>query len=149
MAASSAIISVLTEIQDCQCSINDYYIREAILICTEELNDVIFRARLFSTPEARSTQILMFLQEWVSTGPTININGENFAVLPSCTVAIRSFNETVCPPSVTKEPGGFNYLLVYIIVGVLGGTVVVVLLFIFTLCCCCICCRRRTKYKVR
>ena len=145
MAISSAIVSVLTNIQECQCPINEYYLRDAILMCSMEPNDVIFRARLFSTPEATITQLLMFLEDWVSIGPTISINGENLAVQSSCPVVIQSFNETGCPPSVAEEPESFNYSLVYIIVGVVGGVMVTVLLLIIALCCCCY--RRKISTK--
>lgn len=150
---------MLSNIQECQCPISEYYLRDAILMCPMELNDVIFRGRLFSTPEAMITQILMFLQDWVNTGPTISINGEDFAVDSSCPVAIQSLNETVCPPegtpsepSETEEPEGFNYSLVYIIVGVVGGVTVAILLFALVLCCCCYrrqASKKRQKYSVR
>ena len=52
--------------------------------------------RLLGTHNFNSTQIIGFIQDWVSTGPLIKINGNPLRVDSSCPTAISSVDDPVC-----------------------------------------------------
>ena len=57
---------------------------------------MIYRNVLLGTHNFNSTLIVSFLQDWVSTGPLIKINGNPLRVDSSCPTAIPSLDEPVC-----------------------------------------------------
>ena len=90
--------------QCCECSITSEYISKTILSCPEEQpEDVIFRARIYSTAKANNIDLIDCLELWVATGPTINIQNNGIPLDPACTVEIQSFDDAVCPPVVIEQ----------------------------------------------
>ena len=57
---------------------------------------MIYRNALIGTLNFNGTQIVDFIQDWVSTGPLIEVNGSSMRVDSSCPTAISSLNEPVC-----------------------------------------------------
>lgn len=122
---------------------------------TAEFDQVTFRARLFAPGGQTNTTILSFINNWVmattTAGPTVNIDGVDFAVDSSCTTSISGFTDDFCttsrPTVATGSSGGLAAgavagvsLAVIFTVLVAAGIVAIVVVFmlVFT---------RRSKNK--
>jgi hypothetical protein len=57
---------------------------------------MIYRNTLIGTHNFNGTQIVDFIQDWVSTGPLIEVDGNSIRVDSGCPTAISSLNEPVC-----------------------------------------------------
>ena len=57
---------------------------------------MIYRNALIGTLNFNGTQIVDFIQDWVSTGPLIEVDGSSMRVDSSCPTAISSLNQPVC-----------------------------------------------------
>jgi hypothetical protein len=57
---------------------------------------LIYRNTLIGTNNFNGTQIVDFIQDWVSTGPLIEVDGNFMRVDSSCPTAISSLDEPVC-----------------------------------------------------
>ena len=64
---------------------------------------MIYRNTLLGTLNFNGTQIVDFTQDWVSTGPLIEIDGNSVRVDSSCPTAISSLNEPVCGDKKEEE----------------------------------------------
>ena len=113
--------------RDCQCLIGAEYITAAQLSCDpQEITHVIYKARLSSTPDVSSADLISLLQEQVTSESTsVTLEHIQLSVDASCTVMINSLNDPICPlltttpevqntPTVDAEESSSN-LTVYII----------------------------------
>jgi hypothetical protein len=57
---------------------------------------MIYRNALIGTHNFNGTQIVDFIQDWVSTGPLVEVGGNSMRVDSSCAAAISSLDEPVC-----------------------------------------------------
>jgi hypothetical protein len=57
---------------------------------------MIYRNALIGTHNFNGTQIVDFIQDWVSTGPLVEVVGISMRVDSSCATAISSLDEPVC-----------------------------------------------------
>ena len=57
---------------------------------------MIYRNALLGTHNFNGTRIVDHIQDWVSTGPLIKIDGNSVRVDSSCPTAISSLDEPVC-----------------------------------------------------
>ena len=57
---------------------------------------MVYRNAVMGTLNFNGTQIIGFIQDWVSTGPLIKIDGNPVRVDSSCSTAISSLDEPVC-----------------------------------------------------
>jgi hypothetical protein len=64
---------------------------------------MIYQNALIGTLNFNGTQIIDFIQVWVSTGPLIEVDGDSMRVDSSCPTAISSLNEPVCGENLKKE----------------------------------------------
>ena len=56
-----------------------------------------YRNAILSTKEANRTQVIGFIQDWVSTGPLMKVAvGNSVRVDSSCYVAISALDESGC-----------------------------------------------------
>ena len=131
------------------------HINDTRLSCPEEREDVIFRARISTTPQD-SNALINCIKIWVEKGPTVNIMRIGIPLDPSCTVEIQSFDDDVCPQrdggggtdeQSESDSGGDSQLIVIVVVASVGGIGIVLAfilaIYIFTRM------RRRAKYRVR
>ena len=63
---------------------------------------MIYRNALIGTLNFNSTQIINFIQNWVSTGPLIEVDGNSIRVDSSCPTAISSLDEPVWGEEIPK-----------------------------------------------
>ena len=57
---------------------------------------MIYRNTLLGTHNFNGTQINDFIQDWISNGPLIEIDGNSVQVDSSCLTAISSVDESTC-----------------------------------------------------
>lgn len=95
--------------RDCQCMLSAAYITAAQLSCDPKATThVIYRARLSSTPDTSSTDLVRLLQEWVTSGrASVTLEFVQLTLEPSCIVRIESLSDPICPaPTTTSEVPG-------------------------------------------
>ena len=125
--------------RECHCQITAAYITSAKLSCDpQETTDVIFRARLSSTPKVSDTNMINFLHNWIMSGiASLTIQHVDLDVDSACDILIDSFSDPVCskaPPitfttsgpvvSIASASGESN------IIGALVGTILVAIVII-------------------
>ena len=69
---------------------------------------MIYRNAIIGTQNFNGTQIVDFIQDWVSTGPLIEVNGNSIRVDSSCPTAISSLDEPVCGEEEEKCSCDYN-----------------------------------------
>ncbi len=60
---------------------------------------VTYRAQVQGTSEVAALEFVQILQQWVSSGPSINIKAQILNVMSSCSVLIASLSEPECDSS--------------------------------------------------
>ena len=133
---TSAIITNLQ--QYCGCSVAETYISLAELSCPSEVEEVIFRARIYSAPDASNSVLISNLQQWIRSMASIVIQRNRLNLDPNCEVLIQSFSDSICPKNlptieVTSVDGRNQGISLGIIVGVVVGGVGVVIAIILAL----------------
>ena len=76
---------------------------------------------------ANSSQLITYLEQWISTNPTIVVQRSRLAVDSTCTVLIEDFNEPECG-KVDSESEGSN--VGPITGGVIGGVLLLLIVFV-------------------
>ena len=126
----TAIINSIEEI--CQCgfsvqSFNDIDTTAAFQCFDDSPTAVTFRGELGAALRANSSQLITYLEQWVSTTPTIVVQRSRLAVDSTCRVLIEDFNEPECV-KVDSESEGSN--VGPITGGVIGGVLLLLIVFI-------------------
>ena len=103
------IVNLLVEqiTNTCACGISNEYVTDLSLTC--EMRDdetAIFQARIISTVETRSTELLRILQDWARDEPIVIINYVQLRLVMECSVQLNEIGETECIPidSTTTPP---------------------------------------------
>ncbi len=100
---SQDIIAHLTSllILQCQCNINmNTVITNGGFQCFANSPELVtYRAQLQGTLEVAALEFVQILQQWVSSGPSINIKAQILNVKSSCPVLIASFSDPECDSS--------------------------------------------------
>ena len=89
--------------QLCQCGLNTEYITESGFQCfPNSEQQVTFRARLHGTARVTSSQLITYLEAFVSrTESTIAVQGFHLDVDSSCSIAINTFGDPQCATTTT------------------------------------------------
>ena len=140
-STSQQIASRLSRVCD-QCMIDSTYITAAAFSCDpQETTHVIYRARLSSTRDVSSTDMITLLQEWVSSGNAlVTLDHIQLNLDPTCSVMIVSLSDPICPVPVTTPDTGTatigvgesdsNNLLTPVIFAILVVLVALVVVFL-------------------
>ena len=80
----------------CECHFPKDNLLKALFICASSPNVTTYRNTLIGTHNFNATQLIGFIQDWVSSGPQINIKGYAVWLDSSCPVAISSLKEPEC-----------------------------------------------------
>ena len=81
----------------CKCHYPITNFNKDVFICEDSPpNFLIYRSSLLGTHNFNGTQIVDFIQDWVSTGPLIEVGGNSIRVDSSCPTAISSLDDPVC-----------------------------------------------------
>ena len=80
----------------CKCHFPTTNLLEESFSCEDSPNLMTYRNTLLGTPNFNGTQIVGFIQNWVSTRPRIKIERSHVRVDSRCPVAISSLDEPEC-----------------------------------------------------
>ena len=70
--------------QFCHCQLTGNYIGDGRLLCDQEACHIaVFQGRLISTNDRNSTELVEDLEKWVSSNPTVTVQGEQLQVVSS------------------------------------------------------------------
>ena len=73
----------------CTCTLSAKYIADTDLICVENsMDQVVFQGRLISTDDMNSTDIILHLEHWAQTEPTVTAKGVQLTVSNLCSVQV-------------------------------------------------------------
>ena len=106
MAISYEVAAALKE-DYCTCAVSENYITDALLLCSDEPTDVIFRAKLYSTADASNDLLISYLTQWVQSGTgQIIVLHIPLDLDPACEVEIESIQDPLCAgtPAPTDSP---------------------------------------------
>ena len=98
-----AISDALSE--RCSCSFSQSYIADEQFLCSNgsSTDIVVFRGRLINTQDTDSMELLLHLQEWLLTDPTVALGGVSLQAAENCQVYHGSItNSTPCEYSPIK-----------------------------------------------
>ena len=160
MAISYEVAAALKE-DYCTCAVSENYITDALLLCSDEPTDVIFRAKLYSTPDASNDLLISYLTEWVQSGTgQIIVLHIPLDLDPACEVEIDSFQDPLCtgsggtpaptesPDLPSVEPSEESTDLTAVIIAVVVTVAGVGVLIIVVICALHICSRVRRRKKL-
>lgn len=80
----------------CECLFPKDNLLEATFSCGHSPNLTTYRNTLLGTHNFNATQLIGFIQDWMTSEPRININGYAVKIDKSCSAAIASMNEPEC-----------------------------------------------------
>jgi len=81
----------------CACTLSAKYIADTDLICVENsMDQVVFQGRLISTNDMNSTNIILHLEHWAQTEPTVVAKGVQLAVSNLCSVYLEELGQSGC-----------------------------------------------------
>ena len=80
---------------------------------------VTFRGEIGPALRANASQVISYMEQWVTTNPTIVIQNTRLRVDSSCNVKINSFNDPECGNMTSTVNDGSNTAV--IVGGILGG----------------------------
>ena len=117
--------------QLCQCGLSAERITESAFQCFENSDQqVTFRARLHGTAQVTSSQLLTYLETFVSqTDSTIAVQGLRLDVDRSCPVVINSFGDPQCTSTTTADNTAaiIGGVVAVIVVMILAVTVIIII----------------------
>jgi hypothetical protein len=117
----------------CQCdfsreSFRDIDITAGFQCFDDSPTAVTFRAEISDSLKADSSQLIAYIEQWVSSEPTIVVQSSRLSIDSSCTVEITSFSEPECNDVTASSSEDSNSTTVGPIVGsILGGFLVMLL----------------------
>ena len=83
----------------CGCGISSKYVTDLSLTCETRDDEIaIFQARIISTVETRSTELLEILQDWARDEPVVVVNYVQLRLVMECSVQLNEIGETECIP---------------------------------------------------
>lgn len=95
------IVNLLVEqiTNTCACAISSEYVTDLSLTCETRGDEIaIFQARIISTVETRSTELLEILQDWAREEPLVIVNYVQLRLVMECSVELNEIGETECIP---------------------------------------------------
>ena len=110
IATSAKLTDITNEVvqninQHCQCGLSAECITESAFQCFENSEQqVTFRARLHGTAQVTSSQLVAYLEIFVSQrDSTIAVQGLRLDVDRSCSIVINSFGDPQCTTATTSD----------------------------------------------
>ena len=95
------ICHALTEAISCQCncSFPHDFIRKGKFSCLNTTTKVSYRSTIVGTTVHNASQLVNFIQKWVSTGPILEVEWWLLHVNANCPVRISSLSDSECQDS--------------------------------------------------
>ena len=134
------IAQVSAEIESlCGCGFEMDSIEAGQFDCSDEPNDVTFRAKINGDVNELAPELIEYIEMWVNSTVVIEVQGVNFTLSTTCPVEIESFDEGLCEPEPpTIVTGGVSSggddddagLIAGVIVGVLAAIIIAAILIV-------------------
>ena len=92
--------------QLCGCGFTQDHITEANLLCVAPTQQraseeaVVYTATISETEQVESSDVTAYIDQWVSSGPVLNVAGEDLSVDPTCSLEMNQFSIPQCVPKV-------------------------------------------------
>ena len=113
--------------QQCQCDYRVEGITNAGFRCfPESPTAVTFRAEISESPSLPATQLVGFLEAWVSSGSVVLVQAQLLNVDTTCATIIDSFSEEECRPVTSGT--GVNVALVSAVVPLVIMLILVIII---------------------
>ena len=97
----SVLQAMQQEIEDmCQCGFSAQNILNYAFECSEtNQNTVTFRGELLGTAQVTSSQLISYIEHWITVEGIVAVQGLRLRVDRSCPVKIRLLSDSLCQPS--------------------------------------------------
>ena len=97
---SSIRNKILKEITSrCQCRVPKENLLPGSFSCLDSHNQTTYRSTIIGTRFYNATQLVEFIQDWVTSGPTLTIQWYTVKLDPKCPVSISSLGDPECRQS--------------------------------------------------
>ena len=97
----SVLQALQQEIEDlCQCGFSAENILNHAFECSEtNQNTVTFRGELLGTAQVTSSQLISYIERWITVEGIVAVQGLRLRVDRSCPVEIRLLSDSLCQPN--------------------------------------------------
>ena len=111
---------------------------------------VTFRAEIMDIAKANTSQLIGYIEQWVTSRPTIVVLGSRLSIDSNCEIEIDSFSEPECLDADRETPPDRvdGSRIGYIIGGILGGGLLVLLVVLLLVVVLFLRNHRKASYKV-
>ena len=97
---SSVHDKILREITSrCQCRVPKENLLPGSFSCLYSHNQTTYRSTIIGTQSYNATELVEFIQDWVTSGPTLTIQWYTVKLDPKCPVSISSLGDPECGQS--------------------------------------------------
>ena len=87
-------------------NLNQSFFRKGLFVCHGNPTKATYRATLVNPfPTTNSTHLVSIIQSWVSTGPSLVLDGLLVRVSPACPTSISSLDEEEYETGTRYDPG--------------------------------------------
>ena len=87
-------------------SLSQSFFRKGVFLCHGNPTKTTYRTTLVNPfPTTNSIHLVGIIQSWVSTGPSLILDGLLVRVSPSCPTSISSLDEEECETDTGHDPG--------------------------------------------
>ena len=98
----------------CQCSFSSDYIADRSVSCSKHI--LVFQGRLMSTSEKNSSSLLYYLEQWIASGSTVLVRGEQLHVVQNDSEVVSGNQKTEqFPFPLVAVPAGILAIVSFII----------------------------------
>ena len=130
------LIQVMTEElrKRCQCDFKpDLFSNTGLKCLPQSPNAATFHASLTGSSQVAAPQLVIFLEEWISSGALLTIRAESLQIDGTCAVSVPSSGESECIPqgiSSSNASGGVSDTTIGIVAAVVVLVIVTLLAII-------------------
>lgn len=140
---SEVIQAIIRELNRlCQCNFEGSRIINAGFKCfPSSPNAVTFRAIIYDTKKPTASELIEYLEDWITSGTFISVQAQLLSTDDSCAVYISSFGEPECnvqgttstkPPELTVASDAAISSVTTTLFGVMVAVVVIIMVVITT-----------------
>ena len=80
----------------CQCRVPKENLLPGTFSCQDSHNQTTYRSTIIGTQSYNATELVEFIQDWVTSGPTLTIQWYTVKLDPKCPVSISSLGDPEC-----------------------------------------------------
>ncbi len=116
-------------IASCNCGLNSTFLLNAFLKCfTDSPQHVTYRATLLSSSDLSTSKVLVYIEKWIRSTPSVIIQNLNLILNSTCPTAIPDFDSLECSVQVPFS----DMENTDVIVGsVIATSIIIFVMFIF------------------